>query len=82
MDEPTPDLETAIQKWESTSLAKKILHAFNPIEDYQLRARAARDIVEARKNPDGDTAEKINWKIESYRKKCAAWAQSKGHRTI
>ena len=67
MDFSDEELEEVVQDWEGKNLASKVLNTFNPFVDYELRAKAAGDILEARKNPGGETAQKINWKIEDYR---------------
>ncbi len=67
MDNSTDDLRVTVKEWDSKSLVGRVLSAFNPLVDEELRAKAARDLIDARENPDGETARKINWKIEAYR---------------
>lgn len=68
MDKSNKDLEEIAYGWENASLVKKVLDCFNLLESHQIEYLAARDILEARNNPDGETAKKINWRIEDYRK--------------
>ena len=68
MDKPNEDLEKAISQWQDSTFAQKVAYFFNPFVDHEMRYNASRDILEARTNPESDIANKINWKIEAYRK--------------
>ncbi len=69
MDFPTEDLRKVIQKWNEKSLAGKVISCFNPFVDYELKSKVARDLLDARENPQGEIAQKINWKLDAYRTK-------------
>ncbi|MFH0978231.1 MAG: hypothetical protein V1837_02910 [Candidatus Woesearchaeota archaeon] len=68
MDIPSPDLQRVIEKWDNKSLIGKVLYAINLFSGKELEIIVARDILDARDDPQGETAQKINWKIEEYRK--------------
>ena len=68
MDSPTEDLRQTIREWDEKSLVGRILSCFNLFgEDLELKAKAARDLIAAREDPEGEIAQKINWKLDSYR---------------
>tara|TARA_Y100000310_G_C20520722_1_gene733534 strand:+ start:349 stop:654 length:306 start_codon:yes stop_codon:yes gene_type:complete len=69
MDLPGETLEVNAEAWDKRTLWGKVLATFNPIgPDMPTRARAAKDLIAARDNQYGESANRINWKLEAYRK--------------
>ncbi len=68
MDTSTGDLKTILDKWENKSLGQKILAHLNIFVDWGLKREAAKDLIEARENPNGEIANKIDWKIAAWRR--------------
>ena len=69
MDFSTEKLRQIVQEKEKKSLIEKVISYFNPFTDYELKSKAVKDLLDARENPQGEIAQKINWKIEAYRAK-------------
>lgn len=69
MDEKTGQLQSIIDSWGKRTVLKKVLGHLNIFTDWSLKLKAIKDLIDARKKPDGDVAEKINWKLNAYRKK-------------
>jgi len=67
MDLPTEGLTQVIQAWDERSLLGKISTVFNPFVNYELMVKAAKDLIAAREDPEGEVAGEINWKLEDYR---------------
>lgn len=61
MDLRTEELRQVINDYDSGSWVGKFFSS-------ELRIMAARDLIDSRENPQGEIAQKINWKLEDYRK--------------
>jgi hypothetical protein len=68
MNKSNEALEDAVRKWQDATIPQKIAYFFNPFVNHEMIYKASRDILEARVNPKSDIANKINWRIEVYRK--------------
>ena len=67
MDLSTDELRTIVKKWEQKSLVGKVVSCLNPFANQEMILASARDLIEARENPQSEVAQKIGWKIEAYR---------------
>lgn len=56
-------------RWDKTNLTGKILSTLNIFSEVELKSQVASDIIESRYNPNGETAGKICWKMDSYRER-------------
>jgi hypothetical protein len=68
MGTPTDELRADLDTWDSSSLGGKVAKAIFRPRYNESRLRAARDLVAARENPEGPEAEKVNWRIDAYRR--------------
>lgn len=69
MDKRTDQLQSIVDICDKRSIWKRFFGHLNPFIDWDLKLKAITDLICARKNPNGDVAKKINWKLDAYRKK-------------
>ena len=65
---PTESLNKIIIDKKNKSLIGRVLSSFNPFVDRKSQVAAVLDLISAKENPHGETAQRINLKLEEYRK--------------
>ena len=66
MDKSTDDLIAILDGWTKKSFCQKILAHLNPFVDWELKIKAAEDLITARENSNGEIAKNINPKIAGW----------------
>ena len=78
MDKPSEELTEIYEEWNRRTVIGKAVNILNPFSrNLEQLANAAKNIIDVRANPEGETAQRIGGKIDSYRKEKEEKARSK-----
>jgi hypothetical protein len=60
-------LQNVIEKWDQKTFAQKAAAYLNPFGySPELRLKAAKNMLESMREPDGEVAKQTQWKVDSY----------------